>query len=126
MSTLPNLRALDFNGAVLLTDEAPRIVASGAAFAGLRRLDLRGVFNVTDAGVRALAASPHLRRLEDLALCGARVTDAAIEWLVESPNLPRLSRIEVSGRGAITSRLPFWVPLGDTTSCVLWVRDVRE
>jgi uncharacterized protein (TIGR02996 family) len=121
---LVNLRSLDLNDDVLLTDVAVRAIAESPHLGRLRRLNLRTDHNLTDDGIRALASCRGLGQLADVTMSGKGVTDDAIRALVESPNLPRLSRIEVSGV-SILDDWPFWRPRRDRAARVLWVRDVR-
>ncbi|MHB8419158.1 MAG: TIGR02996 domain-containing protein [Myxococcales bacterium] len=48
-------------------------------------------------GVSALAASPHLERLERLEIDGAQAGDAAFKTLVRSPHLGRLTSLSAAG-----------------------------
>jgi hypothetical protein len=54
---------------------------------------------VGDAGVAALAASPHLGRLQALDLGNNPITDEGVEALARSETLKRLTHLTVSREG---------------------------
>jgi hypothetical protein len=70
-------------------------IASSARMARLTSLDLSGI-RCGAAGCHALAASPHLARLERLNLKNAEI-DGGIDALLSSPYLRALRTLEISG-----------------------------
>lgn len=72
-------------------------LAGAAPLARLRELSLGNNPTLGRAGVRALAQSPHLARLESLLLHYNDLGDAAVGELAASPYLGRLTELYLSG-----------------------------
>jgi uncharacterized protein (TIGR02996 family) len=83
-----------------LEDEGAVTLAAASELAGLTALDLYG-WGLSPAGVRALAASPHLANLTDLVLgCNEQLGDAGAEALVgPDTRLSRPTRLHLSFAG---------------------------
>src|SRR5262249_38240595 len=81
----------------------PRVFAAVAAcphLGELRRLSLyRYGRGNSDAELEALAASPHLPRLEDLDLRDSRFREPALQALIASPHRAALRTLRVRGVG---------------------------
>jgi uncharacterized protein (TIGR02996 family) len=81
-------------------DDGATALAGAPALSSLTALDLYG-WGLSPAGVRALAASPHLANLTDLVLgCNEQVGDAGTEALAgPDTRLSRLTRLHLSFAG---------------------------
>lgn len=82
-------------------DDTLTALAACPHLARLEHLDLTQN-RVTTAGVRAVAHSPTLTRLAKLNLYGNEVSDATFEMLVASPLGARMTHWEVNGRSEVT------------------------
>jgi hypothetical protein len=79
-----------------ITDDGVAALARSAGLAGLTHLKLGGA--IGPAGVRALATSPHLTRLEALELVDYSAGAAGARALADSPSAARLEALALSGR----------------------------
>ena len=93
---LRRLRALDLSFNGL-DDAGVRFLAGSAALPRLERLALNDNGHITWDGVTALAASPYLAGLTDLDLGGNDVNDAGVRALAASTTLGRLSGLKLAG-----------------------------
>jgi uncharacterized protein (TIGR02996 family) len=95
----PRLRSLSLNRCAGLDEKCLRSLAGWPGLSRLVELRLAAAqgsgAKVTDAGVRALAASPHLARLRCLDLRGQDISDAGAAALVEAPALGRLEFLDL-------------------------------
>jgi uncharacterized protein (TIGR02996 family) len=93
---LSQLETLDLSPYNLLGDEGVRILAESGVWAGLRTLRL-SLLTCTLAGVRAVAASPHLANLRELILKGLDRGTGYLGELVRSSGLLNLQRLNLDG-----------------------------
>jgi uncharacterized protein (TIGR02996 family) len=93
---LAQLETLDLSSYNLLGDDGVRALAESGVWAGLRVLRL-SLLSCTSAGVRAVAACPHLAGLRELILRGTEPGTSCLGELARSSGLGNLRRLDLDG-----------------------------